>query len=388
MGRIAVRSVSKKYGDTTALHEINLDIDDGEFMVLLGPSGCGKSTLLRIIAGLIAPTTGQVILDGADITDQPPRDRDLAMVFQSYALYPHLSAAKNIGFPLRARRTPKPAIAAQVAKVAEMLGLSAVLERRPGELSGGQRQRVAVGRAIIRNPRGFLMDEPLSNLDALLRASTRRQIIELRQSVDSTFLYVTHDQVEAMTMATRIAVLHNGRIEQVGTPEALYDEPHTTFVASFLGAPPMNLLEATIRPAGNTLHAYAAGLDLPLDLPAGELPDHDVTVGIRPERIVLNRLVQSGPHCLGTAIVNAVENLGSEVVLHCQSGAVTLLVRVARPTVVRVGDPVDLYCSSSDIHLFDRSSGRRLEWTDPQTSDRTKPSSGVPATSTYVGAPS
>ncbi|MDV8024934.1 ABC transporter ATP-binding protein [Rhodococcus sp. IEGM 1330] len=368
MGRIQLESVSKNYGNTHAIEDVDLDIADGEFLVLLGPSGCGKSTLLRLVAGLIQPCEGRILLDGNDITTTPPRDRNLAMVFQSYALYPHLSVAKNIGFPLRSRKFSRTVIADSVSAVVATLDLSELLGRRPAELSGGQRQRVALARAMVRDPGAFLMDEPLSNLDAKLRSATRTELIELHQRIGTTFLYVTHDQVEAMTMATRIALMDNGCIEQVGTPAELYDTPRSTFVAGFLGAPPMNLFDATVaeagvEPAGTTrssggeLHAVAPGVNIPLGIETDSRTEHSVVVGIRPEKM---QIVDTHAHV--DAVVTTVENLGSEELVHIRVGSNTLCIRAPRPSDARPGAPISVRVDPADVHLFDRDSGRRLTW--------------------------
>ncbi|MDJ0104980.1 ABC transporter ATP-binding protein [Rhodococcus erythropolis] len=357
MSRIQLESVSKKFGTSHAIHDVSLDIADGEFMVLLGPSGCGKSTLLRMVAGLTQPTSGRILLDNNDITSVPPRQRDLAMVFQSYALYPHLTVARNIGFPLRTRRQSRQSIADSVSNVASILGLTSLLGRRPAELSGGQRQRVALARAMVRDPGAFLMDEPLSNLDAKLRSATRTELIELHRRIGTTFLFVTHDQVEAMTMASRIALMNDGRVEQVGTPTELYDTPRSTFVAGFLGAPPMNLMEADVVSRDGELHVQAPGLAVPLGISATGTADRSVTVGIRPERIALCR----GPD--GTAAtVATVENLGSEELVHARVGPNSLCARVKRPSSARPGEAVHLGIHASDIHLFDQDTGQRLVW--------------------------
>ena len=371
VSRIQIEAVSRTFDAVTAVDGVSLDVPDGEFLVLLGPSGCGKSTLLRMVAGLVPPSAGRVTLDGRDITHTPPRDRDLAMVFQSYALYPHLTVRRNLGFPLRARRLPRAAAAAKVTEVAGALGLAELLERRPRELSGGQRQRVALGRALVRDPGAFLMDEPLSNLDAKLRTATRAELTELHRRLGATFLYVTHDQVEAMTMATRIALLNAGRLEQVGTPAEVYDEPASVFVAGFLGAPPMNLLPAEVVSRDGELHAVAPGAAVPLGIPLGvrvELPARAVVLGIRPEHLAAvdpaavdpAAPLAGEPRLRGQ--VRAVENLGSEEVAHCRVGDTTVAVRGPRPLALRPGDPVALACRPGHAHLFDRTSGRRLTW--------------------------
>ncbi|WP_219419822.1 ABC transporter ATP-binding protein [Pseudonocardia nigra] len=364
MSRIEIDGLTRRFGAgsaaVTAVDRVSLDVADGEFLVLLGPSGCGKSTLLRMVAGLTAPSAGRILLDGRDITTTPPRDRDLAMVFQSYALYPHLTVARNIGFPLRTRRRGRAEINARVVEVARTLALGDLLERRPRELSGGQRQRVALGRALVRAPGAFLLDEPLSNLDAALRIATRAELTDLHRRLGSTFLYVTHDQVEAMTMATRIALLDRGRLEQVGTPEEVYDAPASVFVARFLGSPAMGLLTAELRSDGGLLRAVGDGLDAPLgpvdlaDDPAGR----QVLFGVRPEHLQIGPAPLGQPELRG--VVRLVENLGGEEVAHCLIGDARLAVRGPRPLGLAVGDAVALHCDPDRVHLFDPSRGRRL----------------------------
>ncbi|WP_432855252.1 ABC transporter ATP-binding protein [Amycolatopsis sp. CA-161197] len=360
----------------TAVDGVTLDIADGEFLVLLGPSGCGKSTLLRAIAGLAPLTAGQLELDGRDITHTPPRERDLAMVFQSYALYPHLSVERNIGFPLRARRQSRRDVQRKVGEVAATLELSELLHRRPRELSGGQRQRVALGRALVRDPGAFLLDEPLSNLDAKLRASTRYELVELHRRLGTTFVYVTHDQVEAMTMATRIAILNQGRLEQVGTPAEVYDQPASEFVAGFLGSPPMNLFPATVVSRGGELVAIAPGLEVPLGR-RGELPDTEVVLGIRPEH-----LRPHGPRPALHGVVQLLENLGGEEIAHVTVGDARLCVRGPRPLGLEPGDEVGVATEPAHVHVFHHTTGRRLLWQDDHA-DAALPSEeteqGVPA---------
>ncbi|MCO1658520.1 ABC transporter ATP-binding protein [Pseudonocardia humida] len=367
MARIRIERVSRRFGGVTALEDLSLDIAHGEFLVLLGPSGCGKSTLLRTIAGLLAPDSGRILLDDSDVTDLPARDRGVAMVFQSYALYPHLSVARNIAFPLRARRTDRAERDARVAEVGAALGLSGLLDRRPRELSGGQRQRVALARALVRDPAAFLLDEPLSNLDARLRTSTRAELTELHRRLGSTFVHVTHDQVEAMTMATRIALLDGGRLEQVGAPHEVYDRPESAFVAGFLGAPPMNLLPARLAERDGALHAVADGVDIPVGLPveqpegstAAEDSGRDVLLGVRPEQLSVRRDGAPGGGLRGR--VRLLENLGGEEVAHCLVGGIRVAVRGTRPLGVAVDDPLALDCPSEFVHLFAPTSGRRLE---------------------------
>ncbi|MFD6156251.1 ABC transporter ATP-binding protein [Nocardia sp. NPDC060256] len=362
MARLRIDKVSKQFGATYAVREVSLDIADGEFLVLLGPSGCGKSTLLRMIAGLEDPTGGLILLDDNDITHRAPQQRDLAMVFQSYALYPHLTVAKNIGFPLRARRTPRTKIAERVTEVAGILGLGELLRRKPGALSGGQRQRVALARAMVRDPGAFLMDEPLSNLDAKLRSATRAELIALHRRLGATFLYVTHDQVEAMTMADRIALLNEGQVEQVGTPTELYDRPRSTFVAGFLGAPPMNLFPGVVTERGGKLFLVADGIDVELAITAADFgASVDVIAGIRPEQL---RLDITAADIRGE--VTMVENLGSEELIHFTTGDHTLCARAPRPAEVHADDSIGLRVDPAHIHLFDPESGLRMTWQEPQ----------------------
>ncbi len=359
MSRIELSGLTMEFGSTRALDAVDLDIADGEFIVFLGPSGCGKSTLLRLIAGLLEPSAGAVRIDGRDVTGLPPRERRLAMVFQSYALYPHLTVAKNIAFPLRARRMRRKDIAERVTRIAGTVQLRELLERRPADLSGGQRQRVALARAMVQEPGAYLMDEPLSNLDAQLRAATRTELIDLHRRIGSTFLYVTHDQVEAMSMATRIVLLNRGGIEQVGTPDELYDRPETTFVAAFLGAPPMCLFDATTTARAGEIVLRAEGLDIPLGLAAPPgYADQVVTAGIRPEKLRFDPAGAIG------ALVHAVENHGSDEIVHLRAGTIALQARIARPGRMREGDHVRVTVPVDDVHLFDSPSGRRLRWSE------------------------
>ncbi|MFC9833896.1 ABC transporter ATP-binding protein [Rhodococcus sp. NPDC127530] len=367
MGRIRIENLSRKFADFTAVDNIDLDIRDGDFLVLLGPSGCGKTTLLRMLAGLLEPTSGRILLDDDDITAAPSRRRDVAMVFQSYALYPHLSVAKNLAFPLRVKKMRKSEAAERVEAVAQQLDIAHLLGRKPKELSGGQRQRVAVGRAIVRNPKAFLMDEPLSNLDAKLRTATRRELTDLHRRLRATFVYVTHDQVEAMTMATRIALLNNGALEQVGTPEDVYDRPASVFVAGFLGSPAMNLLDARVRTVNGTVVASAEGVTAPLW--PGHTDGRDVVLGIRPEHLrVADPVDHQGVRL--SVDVTSVENLGSEQVAYCEVGGATVCVRAPRPIALRAHRSAVLTADPAHVHLFDRATGRRLEWVDvPELTD-------------------
>ncbi len=360
MGTIQLSGIGRSFKSTAAVRDIDLTIDDGDFVVLLGPSGCGKTTLLRMIAGLLEPTTGRIRLDGDDITELPSKKRDLAMVFQSYALYPHLSVRKNLGFPLRVQKLGKAEIERRVQDVADSLEIGHLLDRKPKELSGGQRQRVAVGRALVRDPKAFLMDEPLSNLDAKLRTQTRHELTALHRKLGATFVYVTHDQVEAMTMATKIVVLNAGAIEQFGTPEEVYDRPESVFVAGFLGSPAMNLLDAQIVALGGKVSVSGDGLAG--DLWTGTTPDLDVVLGIRPEQLHIADPVTSRNGVLLVGVVDIVENLGGEQIITCAVGSSRVHMRTSRDVEVAVGGQVTLHAAAEDVHVFERSSGRRMDW--------------------------
>ncbi|WP_435172989.1 ABC transporter ATP-binding protein [Gordonia hongkongensis] len=362
MASIELDGIVRNFGDTTAVAGVSLTTGRNDFLVLLGPSGCGKTTLLRMIAGLLPPSAGRILVDGKDVTTLPPRERDLAMVFQNYALYPHLTVERNLGFGLSVRKTGKAEIRRRVEDVAELLDLGHLLRRRPKELSGGQRQRVALGRAMVREPMAFLMDEPLSNLDAKLRSSTRTRLISLHRRLDTTFVYVTHDQVDAMTMATKVAVLNEGRIEQFGTPVEIYDEPASAFVAGFMGAPPMNLLPAELgRGVGGRLVLRSPGIDIELPYRVGEgLGVREVLLGVRPEHVVPVPADHDGPALRGR--VDIVENLGNEEIAEVEIGDQRVSVRGARPIQLAPGDVTTLAVLPEHVHLFARQSGRRLTW--------------------------
>jgi multiple sugar transport system ATP-binding protein len=358
---IVLDRIRRQFGSTVALDDVSINIPDGEFLVLLGPSGCGKSTLLRIIAGLLQPSSGRVVIDGKDVTSLQPGARDVAMVFQSYALYPHLSVGRNLGFGLRVRHHSKEETRIKVEAVAEQLRLTQLLHRKPKELSGGQRQRVALGRAMVRDPKAFLMDEPLSNLDAQLRTATRLELAALHRRLGTTFIYVTHDQVEAMTMATRIAILNGGALEQVGTPAEVYDEPATTFVAGFIGAPPMNLLPATAQSTGGKVRVTGPGVDA--ELADGELETRQVLLGVRPEHLVPAHPGRADAPSFTGAVV-AVENLGSEEVGFCDVGGTQISIRGPRPLGITPGERIALSAPPQRLYLFDPETTRRLIWVD------------------------
>ncbi|MDR3373468.1 MAG: ABC transporter ATP-binding protein [Ancalomicrobiaceae bacterium] len=332
MGSITLRQVNKKFGEVAVIPSIDLEVEEGEFVVFVGPSGCGKSTLLRLIAGLEDVTSGAVLIDGKDATRLPPAKRKLSMVFQSYALYPHMSVRANIAFPLKMAGMPKAEIDAKVADAAETLNLTDYLDRKPRQLSGGQRQRVAIGRAIVRQPSAFLFDEPLSNLDASLRVQMRLEIAELHQQLGATMIYVTHDQVEAMTMADKIVVLNKGRVEQVGSPLELYRAPANLFVAGFIGSPRMNFIR------GQAAAAYGAA-----------------TIGVRPEHIQIST---EGGIWQGT--VGVTEHLGSDTFLHIHTEDLgTLTVRAGGYVDFGPGDTISLTPDPGRIHRFD-SDGRAI----------------------------
>jgi sn-glycerol 3-phosphate transport system ATP-binding protein len=337
MSSIDLDGITKSWGDTTALHAIDLHIHEGSFCVLLGPSGCGKSTTLRIIAGLEVASAGKVRIDGRDVTSLPPAQRGIAMVFQNYALFPHLSVANNITFGLSVRKTSANETAARLKRVAGLLGLDALLERRPAQLSGGQQQRVALGRALVAQAKVCLMDEPLSNLDAQLRQEMRQELRDLQRRLGLTVVYVTHDQSEAMSMADQVVLLNIGRVEQAGTPRELYAKPATAFAARFVGTPPMNLVALN----GDRI----AGSDVGAGLQAA-------TLGVRPESIAL---ADDGV----PAIVQGVEYLGADLVLRCGVGTQTLLVRAPGAHRAQAGDAVRLHWHPRDAHGFD-DAGRRV----------------------------
>jgi len=356
MASVSFQNVEKSFGSTKVIHGIGFDIKDGEFMVLVGPSGCGKSTLLRMLAGLEEISAGTIAIDGKVVNDMESKDRDIAMVFQSYALYPHMTVAANMGFSLKLRKAPPTTIAERVSKAAKILNLEPYLKRYPRELSGGQRQRVAMGRAIVRDPKVFLFDEPLSNLDAKLRVAMRGEIKALHQRLKTTTVYVTHDQVEAMTMADRIVVMHDGRVEQIGTPLELYDRPGNLFVAQFIGSPAMNVVEGTVRRNGSAYVEAAGGVRWPLGHAAGA-EGQRVVYGIRPEHLDLAG-ARSERTVAGEVIV--VEPTGAETELLVKVGeAQIVLVTHGRP-VVNPGDRIALALDPAMVHVFDEETGQRL----------------------------
>ena len=353
MASVALRKVSKIFRPPVrVLDEIDLAIADGEFVAILGPSGCGKSTILRCLAGLEPPTSGDLLIGDRRVNDLPPAERDVAMVFQSYALYPHLSVRQNLEFPLEMRRVPREKRSALVEDAARRLELDLLLDRMPGQLSGGQRQRVALGRALVRQPQVFLFDEPLSNLDASLRVQLRAELMALHASLGATMLYVTHDQVEALTMGQRVVVMHAGQVQQIGTPSEVYSIPSNVFVARFVGSPGMNLLTGGIVEEDGVRRFTAAGLAL---TPPENLSPAASQVGIRPEHLTL--VTPGGGE--GSGEVRAVERLGSETLVHVQlPSAVTIVARMPGLIPITPGDPVGVLAQPDSLHWFD-GTGRR-----------------------------
>jgi len=360
MATVTFDHVNKRFGDFIAVNDFNLEIQDAEFMVLVGPSGCGKTTSLRMIAGLEEITEGTLRIGDRVVNDVPPKDRDIAMVFQSYALYPHMTVYDNLAFGLKLRKVAKSEIDRRVTEAAGILSLEKLLARKPKELSGGQRQRVALGRAIVREPAVFLMDEPLSNLDAKLRVQTRAEIARLHQRLKTTIVYVTHDQVEAMTMGNRIAVMSDGLLQQVGTPQQLYDHPVNRFVAGFIGSPSMNFVDVGVSDAGDGATLQAEGFTVPL-------PDRfrqsvgatrNVVAGFRPEHLEVGD--GAAPAASLRATADVVEYLGNEELLHLSSAGRDIVAIVSSEHRVKPGDVLDLRVPLSKLHLFDPESGLSL----------------------------
>ena len=359
MASVSFRNIEKAYGPVKVIHGIGFDIEDGEFVVLVGPSGCGKSTLLRMLAGLEDITGGEIAIDGRRVNELESKDRDIAMVFQSYALYPHMTVRENMAFSLKLRRADAALTEKRVLDAARILNLDKLLDRHPRELSGGQRQRVAMGRAIVRDPKVFLFDEPLSNLDAKLRVAMRAEIKALHQRLQTTTVYVTHDQIEAMTMADRIVVMHDGLIEQIGTPLDLYDRPDNLFVAQFIGSPSMNVIAGTLQGIGSATAVQAAGTHWPVPAQVGGGIGQAVHYGIRPGDIHLS------PNSQGIAAkVIVVEPTGAETELLVQVGqtghATQIVVVIHGRTSARPGETVHLVIDTDKAHVFDTASGKRL----------------------------
>jgi multiple sugar transport system ATP-binding protein len=353
MASVSVANARKSYGHFEVLHGVDIDIQDGEFVILVGPSGCGKSTLLRMIAGLEEISAGRISIGSKIVNNVAPKERDIAMVFQSYALYPHLTVEANMGFSLKLAKAPKEQTRQRVREAAEILGLEHLLDRYPRNLSGGQRQRVAMGRAIVRNPQVFLFDEPLSNLDAKLRVQMRSEIKQLHQRLKTTTIYVTHDQIEAMTMADRIVVMRDGFVEQIGSPLDLYDRPANLFVAGFIGSPAMNLIRGQVSTSGPLELIADGGGRLPLPEAASLERGAQIIYGIRPEHLTIGQ----GP---ATAEVVLVEPTGAEIQITTKFGADHLVATVRERLDLRAGDQIVIAPDLSKLHLFDARTERRL----------------------------
>ena len=377
MARVILRNVTKRFGKVVAVDNINLSLKDGEFVVLLGPSGCGKTTTLRLIAGLEEVTSGEIYIGDRVVNDLAPKDRNVAMVFQSYALYPHMSVFENIAFSLRLKHVPKDEIEKRVRRVAEMLQIDKFLNRKPRQLSGGQRQRVALARAIVRNPDVYLMDEPLSNLDAKLRVQTRAELLKLHKKLGTTTIYVTHDQVEAMTLGQRVAIINNGKLEQFDTPENVYMYPKTKFVAGFIGTPPMNFIPAEVFQEDGKIQLKLLNtkIEIPSELKAKmkRIPiNRKVILGIRPEDLREEKFLDRDSFVLlGSFPLLFKEDLGSETNLYFNIGLDNpLVVKTSSETKVEMDDVVPIYLNPFKIHLFDIDTGRNLFYNDVGMNER------------------
>jgi len=353
MASVAIRDVKKAFGATSVIHGVDISIRDGEFVVLVGPSGCGKSTLLRMIAGLENISAGEIRIGERVVNNLPPKERDVAMVFQNYALYPHMTVAANMAFSMKLRGAPKTEIDERVNRAAAILGLSQLLGRYPRQLSGGQRQRVAMGRAIVRDPQVFLFDEPLSNLDAKLRVQMRTEIKELHQRLKTTTIYVTHDQIEAMTMADKIVVMHDGRVEQIGAPLELYDRPDNLFVAGFIGSPAMNMIKGRIRVNGAGSFEGPAGVKFSLPAVGSGNDGRPAVYGVRPEHFSLS---DDGAE----AEVQVIEPTGSELQVVAKIGGEEIIAVFRERHQFKPGEKIRLKPNSRLVHLFDETTGKRL----------------------------
>ena len=365
MASVTYKNVVKKFGEATAVDNVSFHVEDKEFLVLVGPSGCGKTTALRLLAGLEEITSGEVYIGDRMVNDIAPKDRDIAMVFQSYALYPHLSVYENMAFGLRLKKTPKEEIDRRVNQAADVLGITDLLQRKPRQLSGGQRQRVAVGRAIVREPKVFLFDEPLSNLDAKLRVQMRAEISKLHQRLKTTFIYVTHDQVEAMTMATRIAVINHGKLQQIDTPQNLYERPDNLFVAGFIGSPAMNFFPARLGKDNHSMLVESDGFTIPL--PANRAKAYeayagrDIVFGIRPENI--HDVHFTPPNIHGeqvTVQVDVTELMGNEIFLYLLNGKSIFVARVDPRSKMCVGEQAQVVFDMDTFHIFDAQTEEAL----------------------------
>src|SRR5712692_8602254 len=357
MASVTLEHVVKRFGEVVAVRDVSIEIKDKEFLVLVGPSGCGKSTILRMIAGLEEMTDGNIYIGDRLVNDVAPKDRDIAMVFQNYALYPHMSVYANLAFALKLRRTPKPEIQRRVREAADILGIEMLLHRKPKQLSGGQRQRVALGRAIVREPQVFLMDEPLSNLDAKLRVQTRAELIKLHRRLQTTVIYVTHDQVEAMTMGSRIAILQDGVLQQLDKPTEVYTHPANIFVAGFIGSPAMNFFSGLLEGSNGDLTVRAAGIDLKLPPEVASLAQahqsREVVLGVRPEHIYDGRRVPANGNQPANVKVDVVEQMGNETYVYLTAGETAFVARMDSSLDAQPGDNLPVLIDVHKVHLFD-----------------------------------
>jgi len=365
MARVKIDKVTKKFGKVEAVKDFSLEIQDGEFIVLVGPSGCGKTTLLRMVAGLETVTSGRIFIEDAEVTHVRPKKRDIAMVFQNYALYPHMNVYSNLAFALKLRRIPKAQIKEIVKKTADLLGIGDFLNRLPNQLSGGQKQRVALGRAIVRQPKVFLFDEPLSNLDAKLRVSMRAEILDIHQRLNNTSIYVTHDQLEAMTMGTRIIIMKDGVIQQNGSPKEIYNNPANKFVAGFIGSPAMNLMPFVIKEDGGKLIATSGDMALAVpaekETPLRSYVNQEVCLGLRPEHIS-NSAGNGGEQGKSSfmAFVRLVEPLGSEQLIHLEARNQRFIARIDPRSTISYGDSLDFYADMNFAAFFDSATEARI----------------------------
>jgi multiple sugar transport system ATP-binding protein len=356
MAQVRLSALKKVFGSNTPAVDVDeLRIEDGEFLTLLGPSGCGKSTLLRMLAGLETPSTGRIMFDEEVVTSLDPAERNIAMVFQNYALYPHMTVAENVGYPLKKRGVPKAERERRIGEIAAMLKIDMLLDRKPRQLSGGQQQRVALGRAMIRDPAVYLFDEPLSNLDASLRSYMRNELIRLHAKLRGTMVFVTHDQIEAMTMSSRIAVMENGRIQQLATPDEVYERPATKFVAGFVGTPSMNFIDMEATPNAAGISLRSAELTLDIAQPAGvpTAVSGPVCIGVRPEHVMIGKGED-------TAEITVVESLGNEQIITIQIGSRELVLRSTGNEKYRIGQTVPFALRSDRLHVFAADTGRRI----------------------------
>ncbi len=365
MASVTFDHVYKRFGDVVAVNDLNIQVTDKEFLVLVGPSGCGKTTALRCLAGLEDISEGHILIDDQVVNDVPPKDRDIAMVFQSYALYPHMSVYDNMAFGLKLRKTPKDEIKRRVEKAADILGIQQLLDRKPRQLSGGQRQRVAVGRAIVREPKVFLFDEPLSNLDAKLRVETRANISKLHQQLKTTFIYVTHDQTEAMTMASRIAVINKGILQQIDTPQTLYDKPDNLFVAGFIGSPAMNFFNAKLQKQDGRLIVDAGSFQVKIPESRADLfmpySNKSVIFGIRPEDI--HNPLFAPPGIVAEPVpakIDVTELMGNEIFVYLQAGEHNFVARVDPRSRYHIGDDVQMVFNMDNMHIFDTETEKAI----------------------------